>query len=427
MATIKFSDFTNQTVDVTDTQVVGYKVGDATANYRYSMAQLATGLISGSFSAVKPTLLLTDTTNPITGAGETLASVDFYSSDTSGSAPHVGARVRALSFDSVGNKWDLMFATNNGSATPNERLRIDYTGKVGIGITAPTEILDVAALKPTIRLTDTTGEFSGAGEELGSVDFYTTDASGSAPAVGARMRAVSYDSVGNKFDLTFATNNGSAAPDERLRIDKDGKVGIGVTDPDSFLEVFGTTTQQKWSYDADSFATLTVADSSNTTLAVGETGTFTLDVPGNVTIDSDTGVITFSDGGASLATIATLRTESFVMACSDETTAITADTDLATFRMPYAFTLTAVRASLTTAGTTSGVTTIDVHESGTTILSTKITIDYDEKTSVTAAAQPVISDASLADDAEITIDVDGISGGGTEAGLKVTLIGYQTV
>ena len=63
--------------------------------------------------------------------------------------------------------------------------------------------------------------------------------------------------------------------------------------------------------------------------------------------------------------------ESFIVAASDETTAITAATDLATFRMPYAFTLTAVRASLTTAGTTSGVTTIDIHESGTTILSTK--------------------------------------------------------
>ena len=119
-------------------------------------------------------------------------------------------------------------------------------------------------------------------------------------------------------------------------------------------------------------------------------------------------------------------TESFIIAASDETTALTVGTDKATFRMPYAFTLTAVRASLTTAGTTSGVTTIDIHEGGTTILSTKITIDLTETTSTTAATAPVISDASLANDAEMTIDVDAISGGGTEAGLKVTLIGYQT-
>tara|TARA_R110000824_G_scaffold32024_1_gene103703 strand:- start:1970 stop:2467 length:498 start_codon:yes stop_codon:yes gene_type:complete len=118
--------------------------------------------------------------------------------------------------------------------------------------------------------------------------------------------------------------------------------------------------------------------------------------------------------------------QSFIIACSDETTALAAGTNKAIFRMPYAFTLTAVRASLTTAGTTSGLTTIDIHESGTTILSTKITIDLTEKTSVTAATQPVISDASLADDAQISIDLDAISGGASETGLKVTLIGYPT-
>ena len=242
---------------------------------------------------------------------------------------------------------------------------------------------------------------------------------------------------------------GSNSSDAGLIVDKadgtttyfkvrgDGNVGIGVTDPDSFLEVFGTTTQQKWSYDADSFATLTVADSSNTTLAVGETGTFTLDVPGNVTIDSDTGVITFSDGGASLATIATLRTESFVVACSDEDTVLTTGTAKAVFRLPYAFTVTSVRASLKTAGTTSGVTTIDINKdttagavTPTSILTDKITIDYGKFTSTTAAAPPVLTTPGalpIADDAQITVDIDGLSGGASETGLKVTLIGYQTV
>ena len=123
---------------------------------------------------------------------------------------------------------------------------------------------------------------------------------------------------------------------------------------------------------------------------------------------------------------ATLRIESFITAASDETTALTAATDVATFRMPYAFTLTAVRASLTTAGTGANLVTVDIHESGTTILSTKITIDATETTSYTAATPPVISDASLAIDAEMTIDIDQIDSGGVSAGLKVTLIGYQT-
>jgi hypothetical protein len=222
--------------------------------------------------------------------------------------------------------------------------------------------------------------------------------------------------------MYFTTNNA-----QQMTIDSSGNVGIGVVEPDSTLEVLDTTTQQKWSYDADSFTTMTVADASHTTVATGETGNLTLDSAGDLTLDADSGTMTFADGGATLATIASLRQESFIIAASDETTAITAAADKVTFRMPYAFTLTSVRASLTTAGTTSGVTTIDIHESGTTILSTKITIDYDETTSVSAATAPVISDAALASDAEMTIDVDGISGGGTEAGLKVTLIGYQTV
>ena len=119
--------------------------------------------------------------------------------------------------------------------------------------------------------------------------------------------------------------------------------------------------------------------------------------------------------------------QSFIVACSDETTALTTGTAKATFRMPYAFTLTAVRASLTTAGTGVNLVTVDINEGGSTILSTKITIDANETTSVSAVTQPVISDASLANDAQMTIDIDQIDSGGVSAGLKVTLIGYPTV
>ena len=110
------------------------------------------------------------------------------------------------------------------------------------------------------------------------------------------------------------------------------------------------------------------------------------------------------------------------VACSDEATALTAGAAKVTFRMPYPMTLTGVRASLTTAQTSGSIFTVNVNEAGTSILSTKITIDNGEKTSVTAAAGPVIRDTALADDAEITIDIDQI-GDGTAKGLKVYLIG----
>jgi hypothetical protein len=84
-----------------------------------------------------------------------------------------------------------------------------------------------------------------------------------------------------------------------------------------------------------------------------------------------------------------------------------------------------VRASLTTAQASGSIFTVDINESGTSILSTKLTIDNTEKTSVTAATPAVISDSSLADDAEITVDIDQI-GNGTAKGLKITLIGVRS-
>ena len=126
--------------------------------------------------------------------------------------------------------------------------------------------------------------------------------------------------------------------------------------------------------------------------------------------------------GSGEVTLTVVEREVIGVALSDETTAITTGTAKATIRMPFAMTLTAVRASLTTASS-SGIPTVDINESGTTILSTKLTIDASEKTSTTAATAAVISDANLADDAEITFDID-VAGTGA-AGLKVWLIGTR--
>lgn len=144
---------------------------------------------------------------------------------------------------------------------------------------------------------------------------------------------------------------------------------------------------------------------------------------GNISIDYTNGQAssTSNKGFLTSADYTEFNTETFIVACSDETSSVSASTNKVTFRMPRARTLSAVRASLTTAQASGSTFTIDIHETGTTILSTKITIDNTEKTSTTAATPPVISDSSLADDAEITIDVDQI-GNGSATGLKVTFI-----
>lgn len=158
------------------------------------------------------------------------------------------------------------------------------------------------------------------------------------------------------------------------------------------------------------------------------------DTPAALTVAASRIVGRKASGGVAALTAAELRglmgselLQSIEIACGDETTALTTGTAKVTFRMPFAFTLTAVRASLTTASSSAAspveLVTVDINEAGTTILSTKLTIDDGEKTSTTAATPAVISDANLADDAEITIDVD-VAGTGAK-GLKVYLIGYR--
>ena len=110
------------------------------------------------------------------------------------------------------------------------------------------------------------------------------------------------------------------------------------------------------------------------------------------------------------------------VAVTNEATPITTGAAKITFRAANALTLTAVRASLTTPSS-SGPVQVDVNVDGVSILSTKITIDEGEKTSVTAAIPPVLSDTTIPDDAEITIDIDAAGTGAT--GLKVALIGTQ--
>ena len=103
----------------------------------------------------------------------------------------------------------------------------------------------------------------------------------------------------------------------------------------------------------------------------------------------------------------------FVIAASDEATNLVTGTNKVYFRMPYAGTLLAVKATVNTAPT--GSTLIcDINEAGTSVLGTKLSIDASEKTSDTAASAATITDSALANDAEITIDIDQV--GHTAAG-----------
>ena len=77
------------------------------------------------------------------------------------------------------------------------------------------------------------------------------------------------------------------------------------------------------------------------------------------------------------------------------------------FSCPIAGTIIEVGVTVSTAGTT-GTSTHDINKNGTTILSTKITVDSGEKTSRTAATDSVISVSAVAEGDILTFDTDAI-------------------
>ena len=171
---------------------------------------------------------------------------------------------------------------------------------------------------------------------------------------------------------------------------------------------------------ANNLSDLASAATARTNLGLGSAATLTAGTSANNVVQLDGSAKLPSVDGSALTHVPA----SIVVACSDETTALTVGTGKVTFRMPHAMTLAAVRASLTTAQSSGNIFTVDINEGGTSILSTKLTIDNTESTSTTAATAAVISDSSLADDAKITIDIDQV-GDGTAKGLKVALIGTR--
>lgn len=115
--------------------------------------------------------------------------------------------------------------------------------------------------------------------------------------------------------------------------------------------------------------------------------------------------------------------EAMIVAITDEVSEVTTGSSKVSFRFPFDATLYQnPRASLSTASNAN--TVVDINKNGSSILSTKLSIDSSEKTSVSASSSAVLSTTSINSDDELTFDVD--STGNNGIGLKVTIF-YKRV
>jgi hypothetical protein len=137
--------------------------------------------------------------------------------------------------------------TVNTVYTPTERMRIDASGKVGIGTTAPVAQLMVSEAIPpgtqiggsnTLKLAAVSSNAVGRRMEIGFDQFYGSTYSHS--VIGQIVTSRTSFETG---DLYFATKDGTTnvAPTERMRITSAGNVGIGTTAPSRPLSIYNNS------------------------------------------------------------------------------------------------------------------------------------------------------------------------------------------
>jgi hypothetical protein len=150
------------------------------------------------------------------------------------------------------------------------------------------------------------------GDILGGIGFDSEDGNvpNSVTEAGAAIiayAAEAHSSTAKGTDLVFVTSPIGQADDtastERMRILDSGKVGIGVADPDSLLEVYGSTVQLKLSNNADDYSTLGVGTNGDLTIttvdAAAGAADFTVVADGAVDIDANAGALSL-DGSTGI-------------------------------------------------------------------------------------------------------------------------------
>jgi hypothetical protein len=214
-------------------------------------------------------------TNTAVDSGDDLGAISFEGYDAN-SEYQPGAQIVAeaqATFSTSTAQTDLMFKTcTTDSTTLTERMRIAANGNVGIGTSTPETTLHVQkGTAGTIAAVDNAVMILESSEKP-RLQFQSPNAYGGTIVFGSVADndegQIDYDHGSDRF--LFKTGGST-----KMTI-LGSNVGIGVTDPDTSLEVLSTSTQLKLSYDADSFATMTVDSSSNLTIATGESGIITM-------------------------------------------------------------------------------------------------------------------------------------------------------
>jgi hypothetical protein len=307
----------------------------------------------------------------------------------------------------------LKVATNHTGAsiqmligTEQEVMRITSAGNVGIGTTAPSEKLTVA------------GNISASGNLYGNASTLTN-------VIDAGVRALSanWQNTYTNFSTQSANNVSVYTNVQANSANRDSvysSVRSASANWNSVYSNVQANSAANWNYQGTDLKTLS-ANWQNTYT------NFSVQSANNASVYSSVNLVSANWNSVYTnvqANSAKWILEDFIVACSDESTALTISTSAVTFRVPFGLYLNSIRASVNVAPVGSAIV-VDVKQTGTSIFSTKLSIDANEETSTTAATPVVISNPNLTDDAKIIVSIDQVGSSTPGKGLKLTFKGYR--
>ena len=273
-----------------------------------------------------------------TGGSGAYVDLDFNTYNTAQSGwANAAASIRVIDNGAFGGDITFRGKTSGIGNTQAERMRIEATGNVGIGTTAPDARLHVDSntafsltdgSADTLLLTNdsTTSTIGAIGPSIG---FGNMNSNRRTSAIAAVRTGGDHDNMGLAF-FTHPSDSNDETVVQKMTIKHDGNVGIGTTSPSSKLEVYGSGSTvldiqgsqgQLFSITDDLTGTLfAVSDISGVPI-------FAVEADGEVSIDGDLKIksanITYQENidvdSSAAETIATVNTGEYTGAFFDYT------------------------------------------------------------------------------------------------------------
>ena len=313
------------------------------------------------------------------------------------------------------------------------------TNSVGIGTSVPDSFLHIALSDNTTNITSQFGEGIVVQNTDTTNNNFTSIQFKGGDSIMAQVGAQFVDHSNNAGELFFTTRDSSGSRTEKMRIDKDGNVGIGTTGPSEELHVVsdstgtirldGSVVQLEIQSQADSRATVATLTNHPLRFSTHNTERMTILGTGNVGIGHTT-------PGQSLTVVGSVSADSYKFPDgTEQTTAGNTDPIMVslteedlyaqvgsrklTFVAPYAFTLSKIRAVVSDPPTGSSLS-LSAISTGGPLHSGTVDVAagayYGDKSSG-------LLNTSLADGETIWIDLSAV--GSTNAGKGVKIYFYR--